>query len=92
LDWDGKSWNWAASGDLSHSGEATVSVIVDAQNALLVLTERSGNKKQWLLLERAAQPERWMDLRRAVFGLARDAQSPGVQSSPQLAPTEKVSS
>jgi hypothetical protein len=67
LGWDGEHWHWDTLGDSSLSEESTLSVVADAQFALLLLFETASGARRWLWLERASQPERWMDLRRAVY-------------------------
>lgn len=73
LAWDGECWHWDTYGDLYSSEESTLSVIADAQSALLLLLETASGPRQWLWVERVSQPERWMDLRRAIYCLRRSS-------------------
>lgn len=90
LAWDGQYWHWDSPGDLSSSEQSKLSVIVDAQSALLLVVEAVSGATHWLWVERSSQPERWTDLRRAVYSPHREPTLPAESSSSSSPIVEKL--
>ncbi len=91
LAWDGQSWHWDSLTRLCSSEQSKLSVVVDAQFALLLLFEAVSGTRHWLWVERKSQPERWMDLRRAVYSAHRVVKPPAASSGSMPSTVEKPS-
>ena len=69
LHWDGKSWMLVRD-ESSSSVLASLQVIADMQQLLVLRLEPQQGRACHVLLEKKWAPERWLDLRRAVYSSA----------------------
>ena len=69
LHWDGKFWMLVRD-EASSSVLASLQVIADMQQLLVLRLEPQQGRACHVLLEKKWAPERWLDLRRAVYSSA----------------------
>lgn len=82
LSWDGQFWRWQS---LSYTGGGAaleLHVALDLRSVLWLRLENSDGAALWLWTEKSALPYRWLDLRRAVYCVAK----PGSQTDLLRAP------